>query len=57
MEVAVLGGSRAQEGPDYTIKPQFAAPSIDTSEWPLLLQHYDRRGSHQNFPIVSSALY
>lgn len=43
MAAAVLGGKSTTEGgPDYTIKPQATAPAIDTSEWPLLLKHYDR---------------
>ena len=30
-----------QTNPDaYVIKPEAAAPAIDTSEWPLLLKNY-----------------
>lgn len=28
---------------DYTIKPEAVAPSVDTSQWPLLLKNYDKR--------------
>lgn len=27
---------------DYLIKPQSFTPSIDTSQWPILLKNYDR---------------
>ncbi|KAL8133896.1 H/ACA ribonucleoprotein complex subunit 4-like [Apium graveolens] len=30
------------ENTDYLIKPQSFTPSIDTSEWPILLKNYDR---------------
>ena len=33
-----------QEGSvEFAIQPQAAAPTIDTSEWPLLLKDYDKR--------------
>lgn len=28
---------------DYTIKPTAVTPSLDTSNWPLLLKNYDKR--------------
>lgn len=33
----------AQPDVDYTIKPQAITPSVDTSDWPLLLKNYDKR--------------
>ena len=30
---------------DYAIKPETIAPSVDTTQWPLLLQNYDKRES------------
>ena len=38
MAVAVARGEV-----DYTIKPEAVAPSISTSEWPLLLKNYEKR--------------
>ncbi|KAI6705076.1 hypothetical protein NL676_008038 [Syzygium grande] len=35
------GGDAAAAG-DYMIKPQSFTPSIDTSQWPILLKNYDR---------------
>lgn len=35
---------------DFSIKPEAAAPSIPTSEWPLLLKNYDKR-------VCSSSLW
>ncbi|XP_071709967.1 H/ACA ribonucleoprotein complex subunit 4-like [Rutidosis leptorrhynchoides] len=32
----------AADAVDYLIKPQSFTPSIDTSEWPILLKNYDR---------------
>ncbi|KAK4747445.1 hypothetical protein SAY87_014031 [Trapa incisa] len=32
----------AQKDTDYMIKPQSFTPSIDTSQWPILLKNYDR---------------
>ncbi|KAL7247523.1 hypothetical protein ACSBR2_002439 [Camellia fascicularis] len=32
----------AQTDTDYLIKPQSFTPSIDTSQWPILLKNYDR---------------
>jgi H/ACA ribonucleoprotein complex subunit 4 len=43
MEVAVV--KKKQEEQEYTIKPQAATPSLDTSSWPLLLKNYDKRES------------
>ena len=34
---------------DFSIKPQAAAPPVDTSEWPLLLKNYDKRESSCEF--------
>lgn len=31
-----------KEEEDYVIKPESTTPAIDTSEWPLLLKHYNR---------------
>jgi hypothetical protein len=45
MEVAVTKKAAAEDGQDYSIKPQAAVPSIDTSSWPLLLKNYDKRES------------
>jgi H/ACA ribonucleoprotein complex subunit 4 len=28
---------------EYSIKPQAVAPSVDTSQWPLLLKNFDQR--------------
>lgn len=28
---------------EYSIKPENVTPAISTSEWPLLLKHYDKR--------------
>ena len=33
----------AKEDFDYTIKPEAVAPTISTSEWPLLLKNYEKR--------------
>ncbi|CDR94169.1 rRNA pseudouridine synthase, putative family protein [Babesia bigemina] len=45
---------------DFVIKPQKAAPPIDTSEWPLLLKNYDklnvRTGHYTPLPHGSSPL-
>ncbi|KIK71155.1 hypothetical protein GYMLUDRAFT_66363 [Collybiopsis luxurians FD-317 M1] len=41
--------SSAQIDGDYAIKPESAAPKLDTSDWPLLLKNYDKllvRSSH-----------
>lgn len=31
-----------QSSGDYTIKPEKSTPTLDTSEWPLLLKNYDK---------------
>ncbi|KAL4283924.1 hypothetical protein GQ457_16G021780 [Hibiscus cannabinus] len=31
-----------ESDPDFMIKPQTTTPSIDTSQWPILLKNYDR---------------
>ena len=28
---------------DYAIKTEKSAPTVDTSDWPLLLKNYDKR--------------
>ena len=33
----------ANDEADYAIKPEVATPSLETSQWPLLLKGYDRR--------------
>jgi hypothetical protein len=43
-EVAVVKKTITEED-EYTIKPQATTPSLDTSQWPLLLQNYDKRES------------
>ncbi|RAL46147.1 hypothetical protein DM860_006301 [Cuscuta australis] len=43
--IEALGGNAAdasQADGDYLIKPQSFTPSIDTSQWPILLKNYDR---------------
>jgi H/ACA ribonucleoprotein complex subunit 4 len=48
MEVAVHKKTKkveGQDGDDYSIKPTAVTPSIDTSNWPLLLKNYDKRES------------
>ena len=41
-----------KEEEDYAIKPQALAPSVDTSSWPLLLKHYDKRATqHPEQPL------
>lgn len=37
----VVATKKAEE--DYSIKPQAVTPSLDTSDWPLLLKNYDKR--------------
>ena len=32
----------ANDEADYSIKPEAATPSLDTSSWPLLLKSYDK---------------
>jgi hypothetical protein len=41
-DVAVVKKTTEEE---YTIKPQATTPSLDTSEWPLLLKNYEKRKS------------
>jgi hypothetical protein len=43
-DVAVVKKTTTEEE-EYTIKPQATTPSLDTSEWPLLLKNYDKRES------------
>lgn len=40
MAVAVQG----KDDVEYSIKPETVTPAIPTSEWPLLLKNYDKRG-------------
>ena len=42
-EVAVVKKTTTEE--DYVIKPQATTPSLDTSQWPLLLKNYEKRES------------
>lgn len=37
---------------EYSIKPEQVTPSLDTSNWPLLLKNYDKRmdGSNPRTP-------
>ncbi|KAJ4010321.1 uncharacterized protein FIESC28_06407 [Fusarium coffeatum] len=39
-EVAVVKKTTTEE--DYVIKPQATTPSLDTSQWPLLLKNYEK---------------
>ncbi|KAK0392343.1 hypothetical protein NLU13_1839 [Sarocladium strictum] len=60
MEGAVTKKTKGDESQDYTIKPQAATPSVDTSTWPLLLKNYDkllvRTGHFTPIPNGSSPL-
>ncbi|KAJ1330597.1 tRNA pseudouridine(55) synthase [Batrachochytrium salamandrivorans] len=50
-----MSTAKKQMEQDFVIKPSSAAPTLDTSEWPLLLKNYDRlnvRTSHYT-PIPS----
>ncbi|KAF4958218.1 hypothetical protein FGADI_2590 [Fusarium gaditjirri] len=40
-DVAVVKKTTTEEE-EYTIKPQATTPSLDTSQWPLLLKNYDK---------------
>ncbi|GAW26964.1 putative centromere microtubule-binding protein cbf5 [Rosellinia necatrix] len=38
-------GVQSTQGPvaaEYTIKPTAVTPTVDTSDWPLLLKNYDK---------------
>ncbi|KAF4375496.1 hypothetical protein F8388_024155 [Cannabis sativa] len=37
-----VDGELAQKDTDFMIKPQSYTPTIDTSQWPILLKNYDR---------------
>ena len=41
-DVAVVKKTTTEEE-EYTIEPQATTPSLDTSQWPLLLKNYDKR--------------
>lgn len=38
----------ANDEADYAIKPEALTPSVDTSQWPLLLKNYDKREDSPN---------
>jgi hypothetical protein len=42
MDVAQANGGAGQG--DFSIKPEISAAAIPTSDWPLLLKDYDKRG-------------
>jgi H/ACA ribonucleoprotein complex subunit 4 len=42
MVTEIVHRKKEQEG-DYTIKPQAVTPTVDTSQWPLLLKNYEKR--------------
>ncbi|KAL7138522.1 hypothetical protein ABFS83_10G169700 [Erythranthe nasuta] len=50
----------AKDGGDFLIKPQSFTPSIDTSQWPILLKNYDklnvRTGHYTPLPCGYSPL-
>ncbi|KAK6289806.1 PREDICTED: H/ACA ribonucleoprotein complex subunit 4 [Theobroma cacao] len=39
---ALLDSGTKESDQDFMIKPQSTTPSIDTSQWPILLKNYDR---------------
>jgi H/ACA ribonucleoprotein complex subunit 4 len=41
----------AKKDEDYSIKPEAVTPSVDTSEWPLLLKNYNKRTRHNPMRI------
>ncbi|KAG8906192.1 centromere/microtubule-binding protein cbf5 [Tulasnella sp. 403] len=41
-KVTKVDVAEAQRDGDYTIKPDTAAPQLDTSQWPILLKNYDK---------------
>jgi len=49
-----------QEKEDFAIQPEKVAPTLDTSEWPLLLKNYDkllvRTGQYTPIPCGSSPM-
>jgi hypothetical protein len=40
---------------EYTIKPDNSTPSIDDSQWPLLLKNYNKRKSLFTLAVQSHA--
>ncbi|KAL8041505.1 hypothetical protein ABFX02_10G169100 [Erythranthe guttata] len=54
------GDDEAKDGGDFLIKPQSFTPSIDTSQWPILLKNYDklnvRTGHYTPLPCGYSPL-
>lgn len=43
----------ANDEADYAIKPQAVTPTVDTSQWPLLLKNYDKCEAHLPAKICS----
>lgn len=39
---------------DYAIKPEASVPSVDTSDWPLLLKNYEKRTLVLKTPRLTS---
>ncbi|KAL7097965.1 hypothetical protein ACP275_10G175700 [Erythranthe tilingii] len=54
------GEDETKDGGDFLIKPQSFTPSIDTSQWPILLKNYDklnvRTGHYTPLPCGYSPL-
>ncbi|KAH0522339.1 hypothetical protein TsFJ059_006200 [Trichoderma semiorbis] len=42
MVTEVVNKKKQEEEVEYTIKPQAVTPTVDTSQWPLLLKNYDK---------------
>ena len=38
-----MGAKSGSDEVEYTIRPENSAPTVDTSQWPLLLKNYDKR--------------
>lgn len=38
-----MAAALGEKGVDYSIKPENVTPTLDTSQWPLLLKNYDKR--------------
>ena len=47
----------ANDEADYAIKPEAAAPAVDTNKWPLLLKGYDRRESLLSLGKLALLIY
>lgn len=41
--MALVKKQKVEEDDDQIIKPEHITPTIDTSEWPLLLRNWDQR--------------